>query len=199
MAQPRDTPERLIRAAEQLFRVQGYSGTGLKQLTAEAKAPWGSLYHHFPAGKAELGAAAARWAGGHYAEGLRRALASGASPGAAIEGLFTAEARVLEGSGYRNGCPIAATTVDAASLDEGLRESCASAFSLWREAIADGLVRHGAAPAEAQALAQFTLSALEGAIVLARAARSPEALLVSGRLMRATVDRTASAWRRPSA
>ncbi|WP_455410071.1 TetR/AcrR family transcriptional regulator [Streptomyces hiroshimensis] len=34
-----------------LFRRNGYSGTGLKRIAAEADAPFGSIYHFFPGGK----------------------------------------------------------------------------------------------------------------------------------------------------
>lgn len=194
MSKPADTRLRLIRAAEQLFRVQGYSGTGLKQLTAEAKAPWGSLYHFFPAGKAALGVEAARWAGTYYAEGWRRAFGWSDNPGEAVEQVFLMEAKILEGSDYRNGCPIASTTLDVASLDENLRLACNEAFDLWRAAILAGFEAHGAPPEEAGALAAFVLSAMEGAITVARAAKSPDALIFTGRFVRESVDRAAQTW-----
>ncbi|HEY1415853.1 MAG TPA: TetR/AcrR family transcriptional regulator [Caulobacteraceae bacterium] len=189
-----DTRLRLIRAAEQLFRVQGFSGTGLKQVTAEAKAPWGSLYHFFPAGKAELGVEAARWAGAYYAEGWRRSFGWSDVPGEAVEQVFLMEAKILEGSDYRNGCPIASTTLDIASLDENLRLACNEAFDLWRAAIVAGFDAHGAPGEEAEALAAFVLSAMEGAITVARAAKSPEALVHTGRYVREAVDRAAQTW-----
>ena len=194
MGKPADTRLRLIRAAEQLFRVQGFSGTGLKQVTAEAKAPWGSLYHFFPAGKAELGVEAARWAGVYYAEGWRRSFGWSDSPGEAVEQVFLMEAKVLEGSDYRNGCPIASTTLDIASLDENLREACNGAFDLWRSALSEGFEAHGAPAAEARSLAAFVLSAMEGAITVARAAKSSEALVFSARHVREAVDRAAQTW-----
>ena len=45
------TRDRILYATAELFRRQGYAGTGLKQVVAEAQAPFGSLYHHFPGGK----------------------------------------------------------------------------------------------------------------------------------------------------
>jgi AcrR family transcriptional regulator len=194
MNKPVDTRLRLIRAAEQLLRVQGYSGTGLKQVTAEAKAPWGSLYHFFPAGKAALGVEAARWAGTYYAEGWRRAFGWSDQPGEAVEQVFLMEAKILEGSDYRNGCPIASTTLDIASLDENLRLACNEAFDLWRATIVAGLEAHGAPVGEAEALAAFVLSAMEGAITVARAAKSPDALIHTGRYVREAVDRAAQTW-----
>ena len=48
----------LIWAAAKLFRRQGYSGTGLRDILAASGAARGSLYHYFPDGKEQIGAAA---------------------------------------------------------------------------------------------------------------------------------------------
>jgi AcrR family transcriptional regulator len=189
-----DTRMRLVRAAEQLFRIQGYSGTGLKQLTAAAQAPWGSLYHFFPGGKAELAAAAAAYAGQYYAEGWRRTFQVAVDPAEAVWQVFQGEVRILEGSDYRNGCPIASLAMDVGSLDEGLRRAAQGAFDQWLAVIRDGLAAHGAPPERAEALARFVLAAIEGAIVLARAAKSPAALNDTGAFVRDVVAREAEEW-----
>jgi AcrR family transcriptional regulator len=44
------TKERIVGTTGELFRRQGYTGTGLKQIVAEAAAPFGSIYHFFPGG-----------------------------------------------------------------------------------------------------------------------------------------------------
>ena len=38
------TRDRIVYATAELFRRQGYTGTGLKQIVAEADAPFGSLF-----------------------------------------------------------------------------------------------------------------------------------------------------------
>ena len=58
-----ETRERILRASGELFRRQGYMGTGVKQIVAEAGAPFGSIYHFFPGGKEELGAETIRRSG----------------------------------------------------------------------------------------------------------------------------------------
>jgi TetR/AcrR family transcriptional repressor of lmrAB and yxaGH operons len=189
-----DTRERLVRAAEQLFSTQGYSGTGLKQLTTAAGAPWGSLYHFFPGGKAELAAAAARYAGEIYGEGWRRAFEQTLGPGEAVERIFLGEARILEKSDYRNGCPIASMALDIASTDEGLRLACESAFRNWLEILGAGFQQHGATAEAAEALGEFVLAAIEGAIILSRASKSPAALLACAPRVRAAIDREAETW-----
>ncbi len=60
------TRERLVTATAELMRTQGYAGTSVKQITVAARAPMGSLYHHFPEGKPQIAAAALRTSGAAY-------------------------------------------------------------------------------------------------------------------------------------
>ncbi len=189
-----DTRDRLLRAGERLFRLQGYSGTGLKELGAEAGAPWGSIYHFFPGGKTQLGAETTRFGGELYGAAWRAAFARFTDPAEAIEWVFVSEARILEASDYRNGCPIASVTLDTASLNEDLRTACAAAFASWLEIIGEALRGDGAPDEAATSLSFLVLSAIEGAIVLARAAKSPAPLEHTGRLIRQAIDREAASW-----
>ena len=66
MATP--TRERIVQSSAELFRRQGFTGTGVKQIVAEASAPFGSLYHFFPRGKEQLGEEVIRWSGGLYGQ-----------------------------------------------------------------------------------------------------------------------------------
>jgi TetR/AcrR family transcriptional regulator, lmrAB and yxaGH operons repressor len=52
-----DTRARILSAALRLFRKRGYHGAGLNDILDLANAPKGSLYHHFPGGKEEIGVA----------------------------------------------------------------------------------------------------------------------------------------------
>jgi TetR/AcrR family transcriptional regulator, lmrAB and yxaGH operons repressor len=51
------TRVRILRSAQYLFRKRGYSASGLNEILEMAQAPKGSLYHHFPAGKEQIGVA----------------------------------------------------------------------------------------------------------------------------------------------
>ncbi|MEC7259688.1 MAG: helix-turn-helix domain-containing protein, partial [Pseudomonadota bacterium] len=61
-ATAQSTKDRLIHAASDLFRRRGYAGVGIAEILNAAGAPKGSLYHHFPNGKADLALATADWA-----------------------------------------------------------------------------------------------------------------------------------------
>jgi TetR/AcrR family transcriptional regulator, lmrAB and yxaGH operons repressor len=52
-----DTRARIVLAALRLFRKHGYHGVGLNDILTAADAPKGSLYHHFPDGKEQIGVA----------------------------------------------------------------------------------------------------------------------------------------------
>ena len=54
MTRKTDARVRAIDTAERLFRIQGYTATGLSQILQESGAPKGSFYFHFPRGKAQL-------------------------------------------------------------------------------------------------------------------------------------------------
>lgn len=50
-----DTRSRILTAAQRLFRKRGYHATGLNEVLELARAPKGSMYHHFPGGKEAIG------------------------------------------------------------------------------------------------------------------------------------------------
>jgi TetR/AcrR family transcriptional regulator, lmrAB and yxaGH operons repressor len=185
-----DTRDRLLVTGERLFRTQGYSGTGLKQLAQEADAPWSSMYHFFPGGKQQLGAEVVRFAAERYAALIAKAFAVFPDPADAVAAMFKGEAKLLAESRFRNGCPVAAVTLDVASTVEELRQPCAEAFDLWIGTIARGLGATGLPAKEARTLASYVLSSLEGAILLSRAEHSVAPLERTGMFVVQTVRMT---------
>ena len=179
-----ETRDRLLQTGERLFQLQGYAATGLKQLAAEAAAPWSSMYHFFPGGKEQLGAEIIRYAAGRYAAKIDEAFAAFVDPVDAVAAIFRIECAILEGSDFRNGCPVASVTLDVASTVEALRQPCAEAFAAWTAAIARGFVAGGVEAQLAEDLGAYVLAALEGAIVLSRAAKNTLPLQRSGEAVR---------------
>jgi AcrR family transcriptional regulator len=186
--------DRILRTGEELFRKQGYSGTGLKELSSLAAAPWGSIYHFFPGGKEQLGVEVLSYASDLYARGIKAAFKRHPKPHAAVEAIFRAEIKSLEESDYRNGSTAAAVTIDAASISEPLRQACASTFGRWLDCYADGFQSAGAPKAKARAMAAFVLSTLEGAILLSRASKSSAPLRETAKHLRHVVEREAEDW-----
>jgi AcrR family transcriptional regulator len=171
-----ETKERLLRAGEKLFRAQGYSGTGLKQLAAEAQAPWSSMYHFFPDGKEQLAEEVIRYGGELYAQMIRQCFAAYSDPRDAVAAMFSGEAKILRSSGFRNGCPVASVALDVASTTDKVRKPCAEVFGSWIDALAEGIAATGMAEETAADLASYILAALEGAIILSRTSKSVKPL-----------------------
>jgi AcrR family transcriptional regulator len=181
------TKERIVYAAADLFRRHGYTGTGMRQVVAAANAPFGSLYHHFPGGKEQLGEEVIRVAGGMYGELVAAVLDSEPEVVAATELAFMLAARHLEESGWEDACPIATIALEVASTSEPMREASHAVFEQWLDALTARYVAAGIEPARSRELAQTTVMLLEGGFLLSRAARTREALLVAGRQAAAAV------------
>jgi AcrR family transcriptional regulator len=177
-----DTRERIIDASAELLRRQGYAGTGVKQIVAAAKAPFGSIYHHFPGGKEELGAAAIRRSGALYELLIPAVFDPAPDLVSAVRLFFEGAAAHLEDSEYEDACPIATVALEVSSTSDTMRAACADVFESW---IAAGLPRftaEGLDEATSRELVIGMIAALEGAFVLARATQSSEALGVAGEL-----------------
>jgi AcrR family transcriptional regulator len=178
-----ETRERIIDASAELLRRQGYAATGVKQIVAAAKAPFGSIYHHFPGGKEELGAAAIRRSGALYELLIPAVFDPAPDLVSAVRAFFEGAAVHLEESEYEDACPIATVALEVSSTSDTMREACADVFESW---IAAGLPRFTAAgldEATSRDLVIGMIAGLEGAFVLARASQSTEALQVAGEIV----------------
>jgi AcrR family transcriptional regulator len=162
--------ERMVRSAALLFREHGYSATAFSDVIAHSGAPRGSIYHHFPGGKAQLAQEAVAWAAAAIAERLDEALASERDAAGVLRAFLEPWRDVLARSGFRAGCPLVAITVET-EVPPALRDAVSEAFTDWRELLATRLRSAGITPARAHTLATLTLSAIEGAVLLCRAQR----------------------------
>jgi AcrR family transcriptional regulator len=177
---PAQTKERIVEKSAELFRRQGFASTGVKQIVAAARAPFGSLYHFFPGGKEQLGAEVIRWSGATYAQLIDLFFVPGSDPVAATRAFFAAAAQTLEETDYADACPIATVALEVSSTSEPLREACAEVFESWVARTGECLRDAGVARGRARALALSIIASLEGAFVLARALRSVEPLRAAG-------------------
>src|ERR1043166_9563014 len=101
------TRERIVQRSAELFRRQGFASTGVKQIVAEASAPFGSLYHFFPGGKEQLGEEVIRFSGALYARLIDDFSPPRADPVAATRAFFAGAAETLRETDYADACPIA--------------------------------------------------------------------------------------------
>lgn len=168
--------ERILDASSELFRRQGLTGTGIKQILDQAQAPFGSLYHHFPGGKDELAAETVKRAGAYYGQLVTEKLLAEPDLVSGVREAFVAAGRDLAATGYADACPIETVALEVASTNERLRLATAEVFDSWLDGLTALMRSEGIEATQARALAHTILAALEGAFVLARAARRTDAL-----------------------
>lgn len=184
MASPR---ERMVVSAALLIRERGAHPTAIADVLEHSGAPRGSAYHYFPGGRNQLLCEAVDYAG----EYLARRIAKAPSGQAALDGLIGRYRAQLLESGFRAGCPVVAVTVEAGAAGEpgegGVIDRAAAAFTRWNELIAALLVADGIDQDRAGELATLITASIEGAIVLARAARDVTPLDQVHRQLRALI------------
>ncbi|NIH84482.1 TetR/AcrR family transcriptional regulator [Amycolatopsis granulosa] len=172
-ANPRD---RMVYSAAQLIRTQGVSGTGMREVVEHASAPRGSLQHYFPGGKDQLVREALAWSGEFAASRVKRYAAAAPTPGGLFAGMVAQWRDQFRDEGYAAGCPLVATTADVVAGNDDLRRAVREGFETWLRPVEESLRDMGVPPERARSLAVVMISALEGAIVMARAQEDPAPL-----------------------
>ena len=172
------TCQRLIQSTAKLLRTRGYAATGLREILQESGVPKGSLYHHFPGGKEELAAASLRQAGDSIIAQLALLLDRTDDPAAATRAFCDAYIAQLESSGFRKGCPLATVALESAAEIDTVHEACSFAFGSITALLARHLEARGVDRRTAGDAAVYAVSAIEGALLLAKARRSASPVAV---------------------
>lgn len=180
------TRERILEATAELYRRQGMSATGLKQISSTAEAPFGSIYHHFPGGKEAISVEVIRREGVRYGDFVGTQLAD-ADPATAVPQLFENAGRLMQSQDYSEACSIETIALEVASTNERLRNEAAEVFQDWLTRLAQWFGQLDVTEQQSRALAMSTLTALEGAFVLCRTLRSIEPIIAAGQGVQSAV------------
>lgn len=178
-----ETRERIVGASASLMSRQGYAATGVKQIVAEARAPFGSVYHFFPGGKEELGAAAIRHSGASYLPLIPTVFDAAPDVVTGVRDFFAGAAEHLWETDYEDACPIATIALEVSSMSTPMREACADVFESWIAAGVERFSSLGLSEERSRELVIAFIAALEGAFVLCRAMRSTAPLFIAGEMM----------------
>ncbi|MEJ1159896.1 TetR/AcrR family transcriptional regulator [Prosthecomicrobium sp. N25] len=163
MVHRRDTRERLVHAAADLFWARGYEAASLADIAREASVPVGNVFYHFRA-KSDLGRAVAGLFVAEAAAALAGIERRHGEPRARI-GAFVDLLAESTASRVARGCPIARAAREFPR--EAGEAGAAAVFALmgaWLEA-----QLAGAGAADPPAVARSALARWQGAIVLASA------------------------------
>jgi TetR/AcrR family transcriptional regulator, lmrAB and yxaGH operons repressor len=168
---PEHPRERMIYSALVLMGERGIEATSFSQVIEHSGAPRGSIYHHFPGGKAQLIEEATRYAGDIIVKLLTDAVERHQDPVAAVDAIADFWRTVMHNSDFAAGCPVLAATLEG-DRSPAARDAARVAFERWQYLLADILQRAGIPEERARSLGSIAISAVEGAVILARAQRS---------------------------
>jgi len=173
----------MVEGATALMRTHGFTATSFKDVWERTGTPRGSVYFHFPDGKAELGAEVIRAALETLLRWTEDAEGEADSAAEFVQHLAAKPAEFLESTDGEQGCPIAAIAIERPVGFPGLGDAAKEAFAAWSARVAEGFERFGVPRAASGELAVATVSALEGAIVLSKADGSTRALELAAELV----------------
>lgn len=162
VASPR---ERMIISTALLIRERGAHSTAISDVLEHSGAPRGSAYHHFPGGRTQLLCEAVDYSADYVAAQIAGARGSLEAIDVVADGFRTQ----LVQSEHRAGCPVVAVAVEADN--QPVVDRAAAAFARWASLMQQRLSDDGVDAARAEDLATLLIAAIEGAILMARAAR----------------------------
>jgi TetR/AcrR family transcriptional repressor of lmrAB and yxaGH operons len=166
-----------LRAAIRSFQQRGYHGTGLSEVLADAEAPKGSLYHHFPEGKAQLGVAAIDSVAADYEALFEKRRARGVSTANILRGLAAAQAQWLKDTDWREGGLFSVLAQGFLPDAPDVHRALARVNQRRRELLERALREDGAR--DVAGMAALALAALDGGMIQAAAARDSKPLLLA--------------------
>lgn len=185
------TAGRILDVAERLVQSRGFNGFSYADVAAELGVTKASLHYHFP-GKAELGEALIRRYASRFADALRQIDVDCSDAPAKLAAYASLYAGVLKDQRMCLGGMMAA---DFATLPPAMRTEVVRFFDeneAWLERVLEQGVAGGGLRYEGSARdeAQLIISALEGAMLVARPYGDPERFHQAARRLLGTLAST---------
>ena len=174
-----DRKASILASAAPIFNRNGFAGTSINDILDAARLEKGGLYNHF-ASKEELAAASFDYAFGLVRVYFTEATCGVESGAPHFRAYVDAFAKYIDRPAISGGCPLVNAALEADDSVPFLRRRVHGAFQEIREALARQAHRaiqkgHYRSDADAQAIADFVLATLEGALILRRGTRDRQA------------------------
>ena len=175
----RATRDRILQAASRLVAERGVAAVSLEDVEREAGVGRSQLYHYFDARDDLLRAVVDTTTDAVL--GAQDGLLDDLDSFAAIDQWFDALVALQERRGATGGCPIGSLVGQLAERDEQTRAALASGFARWEQPLITGLERmqdRGELRADASVheLADITMAAIQGGLLLTQVRRDPQQL-----------------------
>ena len=159
------THERIVGAAARAIRRSGYHGTGVADIMRDAGLTHGGFYAHFPSREAMLAEAADR--AGSESVAIMERIAADSPPHRALQAMMQAYLSKAHLEEIERGCAVAALGSEMPRQAPEVRRAATRRIKEMIDLVARQSPDWGQAGAHERAL--FTVAAMVGALVLARA------------------------------
>ncbi|MFF2083441.1 TetR/AcrR family transcriptional regulator [Nocardia sp. NPDC058176] len=164
------TRDKMLVAAVELMRERGAGSVTVDAVLARSQTPRGSVYHHFPGGRAELVRAALVRAGDTIGAIIEDAAVRG--PLGALHFFGEFWTAMLRASDFTAGCPVVSVAVGGSPDDDALRPVVAAIFERWHAGLVATMTAENLPRAQAESFATLAVAAIEGAVILCRTEQS---------------------------
>ena len=171
---PKDTRSKIVEAAMELFWQKGYGSTSIADILSRTQLNSGSLYHFFPGKQDVLIAVLDAYRDGIKPMLLQPAWGDEPDPVEKVFKLLALYRGLILETDCTYGCPIGSLALELHEADPVVRERLAQNFANWVSAVRTCYEQaaHRFRPGtDFQALAEFTLTVMEGGVMQARTHR----------------------------
>ena len=170
----KDTRQRIIHAAMELFWLKGYASTSIADILSPSQVNSGSLYYFFPGKQDVLIAVLEAYRDGICPMLLEPAWGNVDDPIEKVFALLAQYRQAIVDTECEYGCPIGSLALELHEPDPAVRDLLAANFTAWVDAVEASFreASHRFEPgADLRALAELTLNVMEGGVMQARTYR----------------------------
>ncbi|MFF2090895.1 TetR/AcrR family transcriptional regulator [Paenibacillus sp. NPDC058174] len=166
------TREHIIMKSAAIFNQKGYAGTSLNDIIADTGIKKGGIYRHFVS-KDEIAIEAYNYAASLVSSKFNEAVDQEQSASGRLIAFFRVYGDVVHNPPFIGGCPMQNTAVESDDTHTELRDRARQGLHNFLD-VMKGIIRDGITAGEfkedldAEALASFAFSLLEGGILLSK-------------------------------
>jgi AcrR family transcriptional regulator len=172
MSKAKQTRERILKEAAELFNQQGYAGSSMSDIMRVTGLQKGGIYNHFES-KEQLALAAFDFAIASIQSQYRLALRGKRHSLDRLRSLINIFGRSIDNPLLRGGCPILNTAIESDDSHPALRDRAQKAMDSWRELICriiNAGIKKGEIREDIQAeeFVTIAISLLEGGLMMSK-------------------------------
>lgn len=177
MSKAKETKERIIKQAAELFNQQGYAGSSISDIMRATQLQKGGIYNHFQS-KQELALAAFDFASGQASKRFLIAIKGKCNAIERLQAILSVFRSYIDDPPLAGGCPILNTAIESDDTNPALRDRVQKAMDTWRNLICR-IINKGISKGEicsnveADTVATIMISTIEGAVMMSKLYGNP--------------------------